>query len=76
MKKQGQNLLLAILVGGLILLYVINPSNKQLELNGWYTFILIGIVIFRAVNKNKMVDVIIRIFGACFFLYLVLYYFL
>lgn len=75
-KKQGQNILFAILIVGLVLLYVINPSNKQLELNGWYTFILLGVVIFRAVNKNKMADVIIRILGACFFLYLVLYYFL
>jgi len=76
MKKLRFNILLAILIGGLILLYVINPLNKQLELNGWYTFILLGILMLRVVNKSKMIDIIIRLIGACFFLYLVIDYFI
>lgn len=76
MKKLRFNTLLAVLISGLILLYVIDPLNSQVELNGWYTFILLGIVILRGLNKSKILDIIIRITGACFFLYLVLSYFI
>lgn len=76
MKKLSFNVLLAILIGGLIFLYIINPLNRLIELNGWYTFILLGIVMLRVVNKSKIIDIIIRIMGVCFFLYLVLNYFI
>jgi len=76
MKKPIINILPAFLVIGLILLYLINPFNKQPELNGWYSFVLLGVVLLRAVNKTRKVDVIIRIFGACFYVYLLINYFL
>lgn len=76
MKKQRINIVLAILVIGLILLYIINPLNKQIELNGWYSFILLPLVILRFINKIEIVDVVIRVLGVIFYIYLLIYYFL
>lgn len=76
MKKHKLNILSAILIAGLVVLYIINPLNKLIELNGWYSYILFGLVILSAVNKSKIVNIIFRILGASFFIYLLLYYFL
>ena len=76
MKKLIINIVLLFLIIGLILLYVINPLNKEIELNGWYSFVLLALVLLKVVSKNKIVNIIIQLLGACFYLYLLIYYFL
>lgn len=76
MNKRLTNIVLVFLIVGLILLYIINPLNKEIELNGWFSFVLLALVLLKVVSKNKIVNIIIRLLGACFYLYLLIYYFL
>lgn len=76
MKKQTLNILIVLLVAFLILLYLINPLNRQFEFCGWVSPILLFIIILKLFNRNKKVDTLIRIIGAVIYLTLVAYYFL
>lgn len=76
MKKLKINIILVFLILGLILLYVINPLDRVIEFNEWYSFVLLAAVLLKVVNKNRIVNVIIQLLGACFYLYLLIYYFL
>jgi hypothetical protein len=75
MKKPITNIILVFLIIGLILLYIINPLNKEIELNGWFSLVLLALVLLKVVSKNKIAHVIIRLLGACFYLYLLIFYF-
>lgn len=72
MKSKGLNILFAVLIGGFVLLYVLDPLNKQIELNVWHTLFILGLVILKLVNKSKIVDVLIRFIGVSFFVYLLI----
>ncbi len=76
MRKLIINIVLAFLIIGLVLLYVVNPLNKEIELNGWYSIVLLALVLLKVVSKNKIANIIIQLLGACLYLYLFIYYFL
>lgn len=75
-KRKNNTFVLIFLIIGLILIYVINPLDKVIELNGWFSFVLLALVLLKAVSKNKVVNVVIQLLGVCFYLYLLIYYFL
>lgn len=76
MKKQTLSIVIFLLVAFLILLYIINPLNRQFEFSGWVSPILLFIVILKLFNRNKKIDVFLRIMGVVIYLVLLAYYFL
>ncbi len=75
-KAKVWNIIILIFTIGLFLLYLINPLHKKFEFNGAVSFVLFFLILIRLINKNKIIDIIIISVGICFFLGLVVYYFL
>jgi len=75
MDKIRVKFIVIIMVLGLIILYILDPLNRQPESNGWISFFLIPIVILSEFNLNQKINLFLRIIAVGLYIYLLVQYF-